>query len=432
MIPTCNVLNNGAWVWLLCGGPSGQKGPMRPHVPAVAGARGGTRSTGRRCTAAAGGRARGRRRRRRQQVRVLERLPRRHARRRVDVQQSGEEVDKHGVVRGGVSGVACTSATGTARLGAEHCRQLAHPRWHVRLGRSGAHPLRFTGVGLAEILSALFAFSEQVRWEDARQLSNLHHLVQFTRAVEDGVTRVQLVQNASHRPHVDLLVIRQPQEHFGRAVEPRLNIRVHRFANLARTSKVNKLDGGAFRILQQDILWLQITVNDLDSRRREEQERVEHLLRKLAYEIERDALEARVADQIVEVVREMLKDQAKVVAVDECAQEPYDVTLILTVDAVHLFEQFDFNLRLVAERRLVLNHFDGHLDFLLAVHRLCYLTERPTAQQPLDVIPVVPHLARLDNVVVILIVIPIVPCFLVLSRTLCSIVHFVDVLVSVY
>ncbi len=53
------------------------------------------------------------------------------------------------------------------------------------------------------------------------------HLILLAGAVEDGVARVELVHDAPEAPHVDGLVVRQPQQHLRRPVKAALDVRIH-------------------------------------------------------------------------------------------------------------------------------------------------------------------------------------------------------------
>ena len=63
---------------------------------------------------------------------------------------------------------------------------------------------------------------------------------------------------------------------------PTLNVLIYPLSEVARGTKINNLDGAALRVAQQNILWLQVTVDNLDLRRGEEQQRRRDLLRELA------------------------------------------------------------------------------------------------------------------------------------------------------
>ena len=63
---------------------------------------------------------------------------------------------------------------------------------------------------------------------------------------------------------------------------PTLNVLIYPLSEVARGTKIKNLDGAALRVAQQNILWLQVTVDNLDLRRGEEQQRRRDLLRELA------------------------------------------------------------------------------------------------------------------------------------------------------
>lgn len=104
---------------------------------------------------------------------------------------------------------------------------------------------------------------------------------------------------------------------------PALGTHTYCFPNFARASKVDDLDGGPLRVLQQNILGLEITVDDADLIREQKVHRAADLLRKLAYKVKRDALEVGVPDQVVQVVRQELKHQAQVIPVLKVAEKPH-------------------------------------------------------------------------------------------------------------
>ena len=96
-----------------------------------------------------------------------------------------------------------------------------------------------------------------------------------------------------------------------------LRTSTHPLSELARAPEVDDLDGTALRVAQQDVLRLHVAVNDVQLRRREEQQRRAQLLRELTRQVERDAAEVGVPQQVVQVVGEQLEDQAQVVAEHE-------------------------------------------------------------------------------------------------------------------
>jgi len=81
---------------------------------------------------------------------------------------------------------------------------------------------------------------------------------------------------------------------------------------LTRAAKVDNLDRRAFRVAEEYVLGLEVAVDDVELGRREEQQRGAQLLRELARQVQRDATEVGVAQQVVEVVRQQLEDETEV------------------------------------------------------------------------------------------------------------------------
>ena len=81
---------------------------------------------------------------------------------------------------------------------------------------------------------------------------------------------------------------------------------------MTRAAKVDDLDRRAFWVAQQDVLGFEVAVDDVEFGRREEQQRGAQLLRKLACQVQRDAAEVCVAQQVVQVVGEQLEDETQV------------------------------------------------------------------------------------------------------------------------
>ena len=148
-------------------------------------------------------------------------------------------------------------------------------------------------------------------------------------------------------------------------------------------------------------------MDDVHVRAREERERLEDLLRKLADEVERDPVELRVLQEFVKIVaararrpprgqldiarrprpptpsplpadppasradlREHLEDETLVVSVLEVVQQPHDVVLVLLVAHAQRAEQLDLRARLQSEGLLALDDLDRDVELALAVVRL--------------------------------------------------------------
>ena len=95
------------------------------------------------------------------------------------------------------------------------------------------------------------------------------------------------------------------------------HIQTYPLTELTGAAKVDNLDCTTFGIAQEDILGLEIAVDDVELGRGQEQQRRAHLLRKLARQVEGDAAEVGVAQQVVQVIGEQLEDEAEMVAEHE-------------------------------------------------------------------------------------------------------------------
>ena len=97
--------------------------------------------------------------------------------------------------------------------------------------------------------------------------------------------------------------------------------RTYPLAELAGAAEVDDLDGAALGVAEENVLRLEVAVDDVELGRREEEQRGAELLRKLTREVERHAAEVGVAQEVVEVVGEQLKDEAEMAAEHEVALE---------------------------------------------------------------------------------------------------------------
>lgn len=80
---------------------------------------------------------------------------------------------------------------------------------------------------------------------------------------EQGVAHVELCQDAAKAPHVNLTPVREAHDDLRAAVEAALHVGVHALVDKAAAAKVNDLDCRALGLHQQDVLWLQVTVDQV-------------------------------------------------------------------------------------------------------------------------------------------------------------------------
>jgi hypothetical protein len=137
----------------------------------------------------------------------------------------------------------------------------------------------------------------------------------------------------------------------------------------------------------------------------EDGERVEELAREDLDELDRQALELVLLDELVQVGREQLEDEAQVLLVNERVTHAQNVVLVVRIQVlVQLMERSarsmgghqrksyhlkdrDLHHTLVEVRRLVLDNLDGHNLVALDVLALHDLAERALAKDVEDDIP---------------------------------------------
>lgn len=107
-----------------------------------------------------------------------------------------------------------------------------------------------------------WAYFEDLGWRDPEDFHEHLHLLLLVLAGEDGEADEELGDDAPEAPHVDGHGVRQAQDHFRRAVEPALDVRVDLLVLEAARPEVHDLDPRLVRLLQQDVLRLQVAVHD--------------------------------------------------------------------------------------------------------------------------------------------------------------------------
>lgn len=114
---------------------------------------------------------------------------------------------------------------------------------------------------------------------------------------------------------------------------------------------------------------------------------------KLADQLQAEALELILLDQLIQVDGEQLEGDADVVAEDEAIVQVNDVHLIVLVLLFEVLEDFDLLLGLPMKTRLIANHFQCHVDVVLVVVGFHHLTETALADD-------FEHLVAVGHVVV--------------------------------
>jgi hypothetical protein len=97
----------------------------------------------------------------------------------------------------------------------------------------------------------------------SHDLHNQRQLLVLALTREYREARVELHQDTTETPHIDRSSVWDSQYNLRRSVEPRLNVRVYALVREARRAKVDYFDSRLVRGLEQNVLGLQITVNDI-------------------------------------------------------------------------------------------------------------------------------------------------------------------------
>ncbi len=84
-------------------------------------------------------------------------------------------------------------------------------------------------------------------------------------------------------------------------------------------AEVHDANGTSLGVAEENVLWLQVAVDHVDLWRGQEQQRRAQLLGKLACQVQRDATEIGVPEELVEVVGEKLEDETEMVPEHEVA-----------------------------------------------------------------------------------------------------------------
>lgn len=174
-------------------------------------------------------------------------------------------------------------------------------------------------------------------------------------------------------------------------------------------------------------------MDDVNVREGEVRKGLENLAGKLADEVERDAGELHLLQELKQVEGKVLKHEADVLAVVKHLLELDHAPLVFGIHAVQELQKLHLRLGLPAERLLGLDHLNRNLALLAGflqpasrVKRRDDLPERPLAHFGENFVSAVEGLPNLDLVVVVAALY--VPLALLLA--LLPVVDLVDVLVS--
>lgn len=153
-----------------------------------------------------------------------------------------------------------------------------------------------------------FGTFDERPWREAQHFDEHADLLVFVLAWKDRLAGVEFAKHAAERPHVDGRGVLHTENNFGCPVEPALDVGVHDFGGFATAAHVYDFDAALVFLLEQHVLRLEVTVDDLELVK--EQQRLEDLNADSTDEIHRKAAKFVLLDELVEVLMEQLESQA--------------------------------------------------------------------------------------------------------------------------
>lgn len=197
-------------------------------------------------------------------------------------------------------------------------------------------------------------------WRDhPNNIDNELKLFPLISAGEERESSEELDHDAAHAPHVDGLGVGEDAEHdLGGSIEPALDVGVHDLLVQRPTPEVCYHDPALVLLLQQDVLWLQVTVDDAQSL---------HVLES-AHELDgkppnESLLEAGIVVHLyefIEIQAEQVECHAQMVPEDKVVLYLDHALLVLGVVLLREEEEFGLNGRLVVVLLLILYKFHSH------------------------------------------------------------------------
>jgi len=188
----------------------------------------------------------------------------------------------------------------------------------------------FTGAAVDEILVG-----------GPQDLHDARQLLLFVFAREDREASEQLRKNATQAPHVDGHVVIHAKDNLGRAVKATLNVCVDFLMFKAATAEVDDFNGTLSWVLQEDVLWLQIAMDD--SMMAHQAQGHDHLTGEPPNQGGREAHETIGLDQLVQVDTEQFHGDAQVVSEVKVFCHLDDMMLLFLVPFTKVIQNLDLD-----------------------------------------------------------------------------------------
>lgn len=130
----------------------------------------------------------------------------------------------------------------------------------------------------------------------------------------------------------------------------------------------------------------------------------QQLLPELGYQGQGDASEARALEQLQDIVRQEFEDDALVVVMHKGVQNLH----YSRIWSGQRSQNFNLDLGLIEESAFTLDDFDRTVHLLLPIKRFHDAAKRALANYYLDHVAIVEFFGRLDQIIVVGVVIPVV------------------------
>ena len=100
-------------------------------------------------------------------------------------------------------------------------------------------------------------------WWNPIYLHNVPQLLNFIFTWKERIARKQFCHNSSERPNVDGRGVRDSEYNLWSSIESRLYVGVNPLSKKAAAPEIDDSDSRLVLLLQQDVLWFQVTVNQI-------------------------------------------------------------------------------------------------------------------------------------------------------------------------
>ena len=132
------------------------------------------------------------------------------------------------------------------------------------------HPYLATGIRcnhwvvvvIKEDLSSR-GLDEDRSWRDSFDFHHECHVVFLILTWEEWISNVEFIENTSKAPHINSSTIGNAENNFGSPIESGLDIRINLLVFKTSTTKINDLNTRLVDLSKQDVLWLEITVDNI-------------------------------------------------------------------------------------------------------------------------------------------------------------------------